>query len=135
MWVRCYHVHDLMETLLLMQPSICYPLSCSGTQDFVVPFRMAEKSQQAVQAKGCQSYTIKSYPIGHTIAQDEMADVLRFIKTSVPDDETCRVQLKDPTEMSIKELKAAIRKAGLDHKAVGLMEKHEFVKLVQESRK
>jgi hypothetical protein len=36
--------------------------------------------------------------------------------------------------MSVKELKAAIRKAGLNRKAVGLMEKHEFVKLLQEHR-
>ena len=36
--------------------------------------------------------------------------------------------------MSVKELKAAIRKAGLASKAVGLMEKSEFIKLAQDHR-
>ena len=42
--------------------------------------------------------------------------------------------MKDPSEMSVKELKAAIRKAGIGSKAVGLMEKSEFVKLVKDHR-
>lgn len=112
-------------------------LACSrfsGTQDFVVQYRMAEKSQQAVTALGCKSYTLKSYTVGHSINNDELRDVTQFLRNILPDDESCRVQLKDPADMSIKELKAAIRKAGLQHKAVGLMEKHEFVKLVQEHR-
>ncbi len=36
--------------------------------------------------------------------------------------------------MSVKELKAAIRKAGLGQQAVGLMEKQEFVKLLKDYR-
>ncbi|GKZ01337.1 hypothetical protein MPSEU_001084700 [Mayamaea pseudoterrestris] len=105
-----------------------------GTQDPVVPYRMAEKSQQAVTAKGCKSYTLKSYAVGHSIHPDELKDATEFLRNVLPDDDSFCIQLKDPSEMSIKELKAAIRKAGLQHKAVGLMEKHEFVKLVQESR-
>jgi hypothetical protein len=117
---------------------VSYPLShfFSGTQDFVVQHRMAEKSQQAVKAKGCQSYTLKSYTgLGHSINNDEVKDVVQFLSQVLPDEATCRVQLKEPSQMSIKELKAAIRKAGLQHKAVGLMEKHEFVKLVEDYRK
>jgi hypothetical protein len=108
--------------------------ACSGTQDFVVPFSMAQKSQQAVLAKGVKSYTLKSYSVGHTIDAKEMQDAIQFLQTVLPDDASSRVQLKSPSEMSIKELKTAIRKAGLQHKAVGLMEKHEFVKMVQEHR-
>jgi len=42
--------------------------------------------------------------------------------------------LKDPRDMSIKELKAAIGKAGLGNRAVGFMEKREFVELLQSFR-
>jgi hypothetical protein len=35
-------------------------------------------------------------------------------------------------KMSVKELKAAIHKAGLDHQARGLIEKQEFVKLLRD---
>lgn len=41
---------------------------------------------------------------------------------------------KDPEDMSIKELIAAIRSAGLESKAVGFMEKSEFVKLLKDSK-
>ena len=43
-------------------------------------------------------------------------------------------KLKEPSKMSVKELKEAIRNAGLGSKAVGLVEKSEFVKLVQDHR-
>jgi hypothetical protein len=100
----------------------------------VVAYKMAERSKEAVTAKGCSSYTLKSYPIGHTIHNNEMKDVVDFLHNILPDDTAHRIQLKDPAEMSVKELKTAIRKAGLQHKAVGLMEKHEFVKLLQAHR-
>ena len=37
-------------------------------------------------------------------------------------------------EMSVKELKAAIRKAGLLSKAIGFMEKREYIDLLQDHR-
>ncbi len=42
--------------------------------------------------------------------------------------------MEDFTEMSIKELKLAITKAGLQHHAVGLCDKSEFVALLLEYR-
>ena len=42
--------------------------------------------------------------------------------------------MKDPSEMSVKELKEAIRQAGLGQKALGLTEKSEFVKLLKKHR-
>lgn len=95
---------------------------------------MAEKSKQAVEAKGCRSYTLKSYALGHSINNEELNDVAQFLLGVLPDDPACRVRLKSPSDMSIKELKAVIRRAGLQQKALGLMEKHEFVKLVQDFR-
>jgi hypothetical protein len=39
--------------------------------------------------------------------------------------------MKDPSEMTTKELKEAVQRAGLGQQALGLMEKHEFIKLLQ----
>jgi lysophospholipase-2 len=109
-------------------------LHCHGTQDMVVAYPMAQKTEARLKELGVTDYTVKSYPIGHTVNMDELAAVKNFLEVKLPDDETCRIKVKDPSEMSVKELKAAIRKAGLSQKAVGLMEKHEFVRLLQEHR-
>jgi lysophospholipase II len=109
-------------------------LHCHGTQDMVVAFPLAQKTGDKVRGRGVKSYTVKSYPIGHTVSMEELGDVLTFLKGILPTDDTCKITLKDPSEMSIKELKAAIRKNGLSRKAVGLMEKHEFVRLLQDHR-
>jgi lysophospholipase II len=107
-----------------------------GQQDMLVAFPFQEKTKRHVVEKGLQAdkYTTKSYPIAHTVSMPEIADVLQFLKTILPDDETCRISVKDPTEMSVKELKAAVKRAGLQSKAVGLMEKSEFVRLLQDHR-
>jgi lysophospholipase II len=109
-------------------------LHCHGTVDMVVSYPLAQKSKNKVQEKGCTNYTIKSYPIGHTVDMKELSDVLQFLKESVPPDETCRVKVKDVQDMTVKELREAIRNAGLSQKAVGLMEKSEFVRLLQDHR-
>ena len=109
-------------------------LHCHGTQDMVVAFPMAKKSADKVKAAGVKSYTVKSYPIGHTVDMNELADVSQFLKEILPDDAAHKIKLKNANEMSIKELRAAIRKAGLSSKAVGMMEKSEFVRLLQDHR-
>ena len=107
-------------------------LHCHGTQDMVVAFPLAQKTMEKVKEKGVMNYTVKSYTIGHTVSMDELADVLQFLQGILPDDPSHKIKVKDPSEMSVKELRAAIRKAGLSHKAVGLMEKPEFVRLLQD---
>lgn len=109
-------------------------LHCHGTQDMLVALSMAEKTKLVVQQKGATDYTYKTYPIAHTVSMDELQDVLSFLKEKLPPNDSCKIQLKDPSEMSVKELKAVIRKAGLQSKAVGLMEKSEFVQLVADYR-
>lgn len=109
-------------------------LHCHGTQDMVVGYALAQKSAAKVQEAGVKSYTFKSYPIGHTVDMKELVDVLAFLKDILPHDETSRIKVKEANEMSVKELKDAIRKAGLSGKAVGLMEKPEFVRLLQDHR-
>lgn len=59
-------------------------------------------------------------------------DVLSFLQRILPHDAEHLVPLPNPAEMSIKELKAAIKEAGLTSKATGFAEKFEFVQLLQE---
>jgi lysophospholipase II len=105
-----------------------------GTQDMVVPYRLAERSREAILSKGLQQYTLKSYPMAHTASPTEINDALKFLQQILPPNDTCRIQLPDPTQMSIKELKAEIQAAGLSHKVIGLVEKSEFIALVQKHR-
>eukprot|EP00522_Entomoneis_paludosa_P008893 CAMPEP_0172450766 /NCGR_PEP_ID=MMETSP1065-20121228/8991_1 /TAXON_ID=265537 /ORGANISM="Amphiprora paludosa, Strain CCMP125" /LENGTH=281 /DNA_ID=CAMNT_0013202587 /DNA_START=265 /DNA_END=1110 /DNA_ORIENTATION=- len=109
-------------------------MHCHGTQDMLVQAAMAEKSKMVAEAKGATDYTYKTYSIAHTVSMDEIADVREFLKSKLPPDDSCRITLKDPSQMSVKELKAVIRKAGLSQKAVGFMEKSEFVQLVSNYR-
>ena len=109
-------------------------LHCHGTQDMMVNHNLAHKTMEHLKSKGATDYRVKSYPIAHTVSTEELAEVLQFVQSILPDDASCRIKLKDPHEMSVKELRGAIRKAGLSHKAVGFCEKEEFVRLLQNHR-
>lgn len=109
-------------------------LHCHGTQDPLVNYALAQKTKEKLETAGVKSYTIKSYPIGHTVDMKELSDVLNFLQGILPSDDACKIKLKDVRDMSVKELREAIRKAGLSRKAVGLMEKSEFVQLLQDHR-
>ena len=105
-----------------------------GTMDPMVQFPMAEKTKLKLASLGIEDYTLESFPIQHTVSPQELQSVMKFLVKVLPADDSCQIKLKDPKEMSVKELKAAIRKAGLGSKAVGLMEKSEFIKLVEDHR-
>ena len=93
---------------------------------------MAEKTKSKLTERGLKNYSLNPYPIPHTVSPSELGDAMMFLKEVLPYDESIKITLKDPKDMSVKELKAAIRKAGLN--SVGLMEKPEFIKLVQDYR-
>jgi hypothetical protein len=59
---------------------------------------------------------------------------LQFLQQVVPDDPSFALPAKSPSEMSIKELKEAIRQAGLTSQATGFREKSEFVELLTNYR-
>lgn len=106
-----------------------------GSADPMVMYPMAVKTKATLTEKGVSNYELKSYAgLQHSVNPEELRDVVQFLKGVLPDDETCRVRVKEPNEMSVKELKAAIRSAGLSSKAVGFMEKSEFVKLLKDHR-
>ena len=103
-----------------------------GSMDPLVQYGMAEKTKSKLIEMGVKDYNLNSYPIPHTVSPSELGDAMKFLEKVLPRDESVKITLKDPKDMSVKELKAAIRKAGLS--AVGLMEKSEFIKLVQDHR-
>ena len=103
-----------------------------GNMDPLVQYAMAEKTKSKLSEMGVKDYTLKSYPIPHTVSPSELGDAMGFLKKVLPFDESIKVTLKDPKSMSVKELKAAVRKAGLS--AVGLMEKSDFINLINNHR-
>jgi len=104
-----------------------------GTRDPMVNYSMAEKTRKMLVEAGVKDYELRSYPIEHTVAVDEISHALGFLQKVLPLDEEFVVKPKPPEEMSVKELKAAIRAGGLGNQAVGLCEKSEFVKLLKDN--
>ena len=105
-----------------------------GDQDVLVRPELADKTQATVLAKGLKSYELTKYPVGHTVDMKELRDMMGFLQKILPPDDSCKITLKDPADMSIKELKAAIRKAGIQSKALGFTEKREFIQLLIDHR-
>jgi lysophospholipase-2 len=107
-----------------------------GTSDPLVRLDAANDSRDVVtRERGATDYRLVTYPnLAHSVSPREISDVLAFLREVLPPDETCRVRLKDPGDMSIKELKVAIAKAGIQNMSVGLMEKSEFVDLLRRHR-
>ena len=61
-----------------------------------------------------------------------LAECGKFLQQRLPHDPAFTVKPTPPSEMTIKELKAAVRNCGLASQAVGFYEKAEFVKLLEE---
>jgi lysophospholipase II len=109
-------------------------LHCHGTQDMLVRYDMALQTQTKLLELGVSSYQLKQYPIAHTVSMNEIQDVLQYLQQIIPNDTTFQITLQDPETMSVKQLKEAIKNAGISHRAVGFMEKREFVQLLQQYR-
>ena len=106
-----------------------------GMVDPLINMEMAKESQRHSMSHGATDYTLMPYPrLAHSVNPQEIVDVTSFLLKVLPPDESCKIKLKDPGEMSIKELKGAIAKAGLGRQAGGLMEKREFVDLLRQHR-
>jgi predicted esterase len=106
-----------------------------GESDPLVRPDTARESRDVVTGGGGTDYRLVMYPnLGHSVSPGEVADVLAFLREVIPPDDSCRVRLKDPADMSVKELKAAIARAGLGRMAVGFSEKREFVDLLRRHR-
>ena len=104
-----------------------------GTGDQVVQLAWGEMTHQLLKAKGNTECSFKTYPgLPHSINQAVLTDVNAFLKRCLAKDETKCVAQKHPASMSVKELKVAIKEAGLERRAVGLSEKQELVDLLKD---
>jgi len=111
-------------------------LHCHGTSDPMVRFDMAQKTEELVKGSGHSNYTLKPYSgLTHSVSVDELKDAAEFIHGVIPPDASCDIKPKSPDEMSVKELKTAIRLGGLGNQAVGLAEKRELVELLKNNQK
>ncbi len=83
--------------------------------------------------KGATSYELKSYSgLGHSVDNNVIQDVMDFLSAVLPHESEHIVPSKAPADMSIKELKASLREAGLIGRTAGFVEKGEFVRLLEE---
>jgi lysophospholipase II len=107
-----------------------------GTADAVVIHDHAEKTKAHVTGKGLKNYDIMSFKdVGHTVSPEMMRSAIEFVKSIVPDAPELALKPKLPCDMTVKELKDAIRKAGLASEALGFFEKREFVDLLEKYNK
>lgn len=51
-----------------------------GTDDTVVPFTFGKRSRDLIEAAGGQAY-FKSYPMGHTVNEEQVGDLCGFLST------------------------------------------------------
>jgi lysophospholipase-2 len=106
-----------------------------GAVDPLVQITAAKESQSHVTEKGATNYQLKIYEgLAHSANPKEIGDVIDFLDKILPPCNECYIKLKDPSEMSVKELKAAVLKAGIGSRAVGFSEKSEFVDLLRNHR-
>jgi lysophospholipase-2 len=107
-----------------------------GESDALVGLDAARESRDVVTSgRGGTDYRLVTYPnLAHSVSPKEISDVLAFLKEVIPPDDACRVKPKDPADMSVRELKTAIERAGLSRMAVGFSEKREFVDLLRRHR-
>lgn len=70
--------------------------------------------------------------MGHTVTQELLMYAGNFLARILPSAPELALAPKDPSEMSVKELKVAVRSAGLSAQANGFTEKSEFVKLLKD---
>ena len=111
-------------------------LHCHGTADPMVNYGMATKTRDLLLEGGHGEYELRPYEgLVHSVSVEELQDGLEFLKGVLPDDPECKVKEKEVEEMSVKELKAAIRKGGLGKEAVGMTEKRELVELLKNNKK
>ena len=110
-------------------------LHCHGDSDVVVRHDWAVKTKETIVAYGVKNYELKTYNrLGHGINQELQEYAFHFISKCLVDDPSLALKAKEFSEMSVKELKIAIRNYGLGSQAMGFSEKQEFVKLLEEHK-
>lgn len=103
-----------------------------GTADPVVNMAWGKLTHELIKSKGCTQLEFMELPgIPHSITNEAITKAAAFVCKIIPDDPSKAIAAKDPSSMSVKELRAAIKEHGLEAKARGLSEKSEFVSLLK----
>ncbi|KAL7532570.1 hypothetical protein ACHAXR_005830, partial [Thalassiosira sp. AJA248-18] len=125
-------------------------LHCHGREDSVVPVQATELSKARVTSLvdemggSSDSYEVKTYPgLDHSVSMDELNHVATFLRRVVPPIVDANKEIEkedandmvDPAQMSVRQLRDAIRKAGLEEKAKGMFEKSELIDLMSQHLK
>ena len=107
-------------------------MHCHGTADPVVIYGHAERTRRHVTEKGVKSYIVRAFDgVGHTVSPEIMQTALNFLTEILPNKPEFAIKPKAARDMTVKELKDAIRKAGLHGQSLGFFEKREFVALLE----
>lgn len=117
-------------------------LHCHGKEDSVVPVQATELSRARVSSlleemDGKDTYEVKTYPgLDHSVSMDELNDVAAFLRRVIPPISDANIStervgnLVDPARMNVRQLRDAIRLAGLEEQAKGMFEKSELINLL-----
>jgi len=117
-------------------------LHCHGKVDSVVPVQATELSKTRVASLveemggNRDSYQVKTYSgLDHSVSMEELNDVATFLRRVIPPilDANSNEEVEnvvDPAKMSVRQLRDAIQKAGLEEQAKGMFEKSEYIDLL-----
>ena len=109
-------------------------LHCHGNADPVVIIDWAEKTRNHITNDfALKNYDLKTYDgVVHTVTPEIINDTKKFINKILPNEPTAPIAKgKLPRDMSVKELKTAIKSANLSNLAVGFTEKKDYVDLLE----
>ena len=96
-------------------------------------YQWALNTKSFLTSAGITNLELKSFEnVPHTVTPEILTQSLSFIREVLPNDPKYVIPMKEPKEMSIKELKNAIKNAGLLSKTLGFVEKSEYVRLLQD---
>ena len=122
-------------------------LHCHGRDDSMVPVQATEISRARVSSLAEEMggrgdlYEVKTYAgLDHSVSMQELDDAAAFLRRVVPpfvsEDSSVGTEgeaseIGDPATMSVRQLRDAIRRAGLENEARGMFEKSELVDLLK----
>ena len=109
-------------------------LHCHGVEDPIVNYQWALRSKEVLVSKknALTSYKFVAFEgLGHKITLSVLDVVLDFFRTELKHDNQYLLAKKAFRDMSVKELRYAIRDAGLTTQAKLFYEKKEFIELLE----
>ena len=108
-------------------------LHLHGHADPMVKWQWAEQTLAALKQQGATAAELRGFKgLQHSVSQEELGVALAFLQRVLPS--SAQPSAGKPLgEMSVRELKVAIERAGLGQQAVGLLEKKDMVELLRKA--